>query len=239
MAQYIPKDWKASKAASTEFTKKYTDIYKMVSLRARKYFNLGSHKSNDLIQEGMIAALYALDSFSPEKGSLKGYMGTLVENALAMIACEARTQSRQPYSWTRVDDDKVAITEGEKWVRAPLMDFSDPDDIQTESHNPEKNALDREAELEKLGSRVRVQNRLNAIRADLSPEAAKLFSLRVSPPIELLVLARNLIGRSISAQARIPDEAFRKYMGLEPKVFRPVLRDVRNALEENKLKLPA
>lgn len=180
MAKYTPTGWKMSREGAAKFTAMMDKINLIVKKRTRKY-NLSALDLDDLMQEGRLAAAYAVDSYHPSRGNLDGYISTVVSNALAMVAAEALAQSRQPYkniqnadgSWRRTPATHVELE------HETAFDLSQEDRherrCRAQSMVERTAALD--AKLDGLG---------------LSPDAQLLLELRMRTPAELLVLARNI-----------------------------------------------
>lgn len=227
MAQYTPKHWTASAVASREFRACYSDILKLVQQKARKYFALASITNADLVQEGMIAALYAIDSFDQTRGfKREAYIARLVDNALMMVVAESRSQCRQPYAWVKDDpNDKGEV----EWRRVPAMEFAEPDDVNADDEPTMPEA--REAELERADRAEAERARLAAVRKELSPAAKLVFDCRTEPPPVLFVIARNLAGRNVGENARMPNEAIAQYLNMEASQVAKALREVKNVVE--------
>lgn len=246
MAQYTPKAWTAvSPEASGKFRERYSEILKLVQQKARKYFNMSSIATADLVQEGLIAALYAVDSYDPSRGKMDAYIGTNVNNAMMMILAESRAQCRQPYTWVKAEDDstpapapaKTSATDEkpavkkqeENWRRVPAMDFSDPDTVlDKERLTPLEQ---REAEIERLDRAEASRVRLAEVRATLGPVAALVFDVRCEPPPVVFTIARNLSGRSWTDKQKLPANAIAKYLGVTPSQVDQALRDIKAAVE--------
>lgn len=245
MAQFVPKDWQCSKGAREAFCKDYPAILKLVQQRARKFYALTAICPGDLTQEGMIAALYAVDSYKPERGKRDAYITTLVDNALGMIAAESRAQCRQPYTWVKVDEEgeaQEALTARKKrapssraikpqspgWRKVPAFDSADVDMV--ESEISVSVSEDREERLEKQDRIHAARMRVLAFRKTLKPRVAQVFDLRLNPPADFLVLARNLVGRAVSQKGRLPNEAIAAYLGIDVEEASQAARDLRVAL---------
>src|SRR3990172_12198230 len=96
MTNYLPKGWRCSDEGRQRYAELRPRVETLVSRRVRKW-NLEWMGRADLLQEGRIAAMYAIDTFIPGKGKLDNYIGVIVENALAMVAGKALAQCRQPH----------------------------------------------------------------------------------------------------------------------------------------------
>src|SRR5258706_16429078 len=96
MAKYTPTGWTMSGEGQRRFEAMWQRVNAIVRKRVRKY-TLASQDPDDLMQEGRLAAAYAVDTYNPERGNLDGYISRVVSNALAMVATEALAQDRQPY----------------------------------------------------------------------------------------------------------------------------------------------
>jgi RNA polymerase sigma factor (sigma-70 family) len=240
MAQYVPESWKCSIQAATHFRKNEKHIRKLIRQRSRKFFALSSIDPQDLEQEALIAAMYAIDSFRSDRGKLDAYMTTVVDNALAMVAAESRALCRQPYAWHKeefAEYDKTGKHEvKERWTRVPLSEGAEPDDLPALA-TPEQAAIRAEEEQNALRRRVRAEEKLENIRALMSPPAAKLFDLRRSPPRELLVTARNLVGRTVSVKTKMPHEALALFTGMSVRDVTKAMGEVRTTLRQHQLAL--
>jgi RNA polymerase sigma factor (sigma-70 family) len=182
MAKFIPDGWQMSPAGAQKYKQEIGRIEGIVRRRCSKY-NLQSMSMEDLLQEGRLAAAYAVDSYKPDRGSFDGYIGVVVANAVAMVAAEALAQRRQSY--THVQD--VAG----KWVRTPVRSselFEDAHD--DPAPNPEQRLRAREEEAEASLRALDLDRELQAL--GLSEDARTLLRMRLTPPPELWVRARNL-----------------------------------------------
>jgi hypothetical protein len=155
-------------------------INAIVKKRVRKY-TLASLDPDDLMQEGRLAAAYAVDTYTAGRGNLDGYISTVVNNALAMVAAEALAQSRQPYKLVQELDGTQR--------KVPI------------NHVEIEHETAADEQLDQLTER-REHSRLMAARAaltesklaqlGLSVDAHALLGLRLHTPPELWILARNL-----------------------------------------------
>lgn len=291
MAQYTPKSWKASPAAVKAFTADHVAIRKLVSQRARKFFALSSISPEDLVQEGMIAALYAVDSYQQTRGKRDAYITTLVDNALAMIACESRASCRQPKTWVSnemptceavdaLTHARCGLTVREhgkktahkytlpdwragdmppcehreptdlkkkpcrrpliehanldhhysvaEWRQVPVHEPVDPDMV--EANITLSVSEEREEYLEQQERVYKSRQRLLKLRNRLRPEVAILLDLRMNPPVDLLVLARNILGRTVSLKSRMPNQAIASYLGMDVDTVAKAARELRDVL---------
>lgn len=246
MARFTPEGWKCSPQAAALYLQRRAEVDGIVASAARTYFNLPAIDKGDLQQEGLTAALYALDSFSPERGSLMGYLNRVVRNALAMVACEATAQCRQPYTWVKEEDAReyqkcapgeetpgapagwreVVVPGG--WRRVVLSEGAEPDAVRCEMAGPGRGMEAREDALAELQSTARARARLADFRAQLSPAAQRVLDVRLDPPMELLVLARNLIGRNVSEEAKMPTAALATFLGMTSGTVQKALKEIRD-----------
>lgn len=227
MAQYTPEGWKASAEAQRTFAEEYPTIKKFVASRVRRYFGLAAIGPNDLLQEGLIAALYAIDSYQPKRGKRAAYIGVVVDNALAMIAAESRAQCRQPYTFVMDEDDKGETI----WRRVPVSEPVDPEMVEGEVTLTLSDQHDKK--MERIDRMYAKRARLAAFRRTLCPVTARVFDVRMSPPIELLVIARNIVGRTVSAKARMPNQALALYLNLDVGVVAKAARELREAFDKH------
>lgn len=226
MAQYTPKGWRASASARLKFAEMHAEVLKLVQQRARKFFAMSAISNADLIQEGLIAALYAIDSYKPERGKLAGYINTVVTNAMKMILTESRSQCRQPYTWVKADDSPDAETQ---WRRVPAFEAVEPDTIEaTETFIVSEK---REELLARQARHSAELARLSSIRKSLSPIAAKVFDLRCQPPVELLIIARNLVGRTVTDRVRMPNQAIALYLNVDTGEVARAVKEVRTLMD--------
>jgi RNA polymerase sigma factor (sigma-70 family) len=264
MAQYTPKGWKASPESVKAFTADHVAIRKLVAQRARKYFALSGIDPADLIQEGMIAALYALDSYKQERGKRDAYLQRVLDNAFAMVACEARAQCRQPYVWVQVDEEiakqvkrtsrklrsaekivAAGVASGNQtmptekhstqgWRRVPWLGGAgevsavDPDEI--EGSITLSISEQREEVLEQQERVFKSRQKLLRFRSKLRPEVAAMLDLKLNPPMDLLVLARNHLGRTVSLKSRMPNSAIASYLGMDVDTVAKAVRELREVL---------
>lgn len=180
MAKFTPASWRCSAEGRDRFRQMTPRVVAIVRSRVRKY-NLSAHTADDLAQEGMLAAAYAVDTWIPERGNIDGYISRVVTNALAMVAAEALTQSRQPYK-------QVMDLDG-TWRRVPVSHAELEHETATDDNLGEvQRSLMASRE---LGIR---SNQLAARLAllKLSDDARRLLELRLRTPAELWIMARNL-----------------------------------------------
>lgn len=183
MAKFIPDGWRMSPTGARRFKEEIGRIEGIVRRRCSKY-NLQSMSMEDLLQEARLAAAYAVDSYKPERGSFDGYIGVVVGNAVAMVAAESLAQRRQPYTHTQ------DLNTGE-WKRVPVRSS----ELFEEAHNdpaptPEQRLRAREDDVDSTLRSIDLDRELEAL--GLSDDARALLRLKLSPPPELWVRARNL-----------------------------------------------
>lgn len=180
MAKFTPAGWRCSTQGAHKFQDMFERINAIVKKRVRKY-SLPSLDAMDLMQEGLLAAAYAVDTYQPTRGNLDGYISTVVTNALAMVAAEALTQSRQPYKQVQEADGS--------WRRVPVgfVELAH----ETAADDQLDQAIERIARQRELAQRAHeMDERLNQLK--LSEDAAALLGVRLRTPAELWILARNM-----------------------------------------------
>jgi len=168
----------------------------IVRKRVRKY-NLASLDPDDLMQEGRLAAAYAVDTFTDGRGNLDGYISTVVSNALAMVAAEALAQARQPYKSVQDFDGS--------WRKVPVCHIEIEDDTAIdETIAP---AIAREESRHLAQQTMSLEQKLANLK--LSIDAKHLLQLRLHTPPELWVLARNMNRGRMKLEA----QSVCRYMG--------------------------
>jgi RNA polymerase sigma factor (sigma-70 family) len=184
MAKFTPTGWKMSEDGKRRFESMYQACLEIVRSRARKY-NLPSNSADDIVQEGMLAAAYAVDTYKPERGKLEGYISRVVFNALAMVATEVLALSRQPHKHVQDPDGT--------WRRVP-MGFVELDGdqgslpIPDESIDPHIARRESSTELSMMSKTF--DERLASL--NLSDDARCLLAVRLKTPPELWIMSRNL-----------------------------------------------
>ncbi len=220
MANYIPQGWVCSPRGKVKFNQHLRSIDIIIQRQVGK-FHLQAMPREDLIQEGRIAAAYAMDTYVEDRGNMMGYIQTIVFNALAMVACECLAQRRTPHINVV---ERVAQYRGgrivgieEKWTKRPSMQMG-LDGVVEDSMahcvcDAEREMIDREGDdLFKPGSRVPDMKLRRAMSAlALSADAKSLATLMLSRPPELAVMARNMTG----SWGRVTHVAMGKYLGWE------------------------
>ena len=180
MAKYTPTGWVMSVDGERRFREMYQRVEAIVRRRVSKY-KLSGHDRDDLMQEGRLAAAYAVDTFQAGRGNLDGYISTVVTNALAMVATEALAQSRQPYKQVQDPDGS--------WRRVPVnhVELDDAMVVGDAVDEPVK-ARDHARSMGNMA--LSIGDRIDQLK--LSGDTKKLLQLRLQTPPELWVLARNM-----------------------------------------------
>lgn len=168
-----------STAGEHRFNQMYDRVEALVRKRVRKY-NLETLDPDDLMQEGRLAAAYAVDTFQTERGNLDGYISTVVNNALAMVAAERLAQSRQPYKLTQELDGT--------WKRSPSTHVElEPDDVMDDT-KPSTHTRESARDLGDQSSEL--AGILDGLK--LGCDARRMLQVRLNTPPELWILARNI-----------------------------------------------
>ena len=218
MAKYTPTGWTMSKEGAVKYRAHYARIDSIVQKRVRKY-NLPGTDRDDLLQEGRLAAAYAVDTFAEQRGSLDRYISRVVDNALAMVAAEALAQKRQPYAWS--------LNVHGEWERSPLPHSPLEDAERIKCARPESSpqapALDKERLLDRAAVRQEAMAALSAL--PISADAREVLRLKMLPPLELQMTARNL-----NAQMRIDAPSLACYLSWTLARARRAVREMRQAL---------
>lgn len=192
MAKFIPDGWRMSLDGERRFNGMRATCLLIVKRRIRKY-NLPGHDPDDLIQEGMLAAAYAVDTFNEKRGKLEGYISRVVFNALAMVACSVLAKSRQPHKQVQDPDGT--------WRNVPIGHVElEHDTVVDDSVDPV--IARREVATELAVMSVTLDERIAAL--ELSDDAKQLLAIRINTPPELWIMSRNMNrGRMdrLSAQA--------------------------------------
>lgn len=180
MAKYTPTGWVMSAEGERRFNELYPRVEGIVRKRARKYTLPGMDRE-DLMQEGRLAAAYAVDTYSSERGNLDGYISKVVSNAMAMVATEKLAQARQPYKQVQEPDGS--------WRKVPM------NHVELEHDMVVGGAVDEQAEERDLTRQVgnmalSLGQRIDQLK--LSGDAKKLLGIRLQTPPELWILARNM-----------------------------------------------
>lgn len=152
----------------------------IVRRRVAKY-KLSGHDRDDLVQEGRLAAAYAVDTFQAGRGNLDGYISTVVTNALAMVATEALAQARQPYKQVQDPDGS--------WRKIPVNHVELEHDMLVGDSVDEPIQV-RDAARHVGNMALTMGERIDQLK--LSGDAKKLLQLRLQTPPELWILARNM-----------------------------------------------
>lgn len=217
MAKFIPTGWKMPQEGQQLFMKVIGRVEGIVRKRVKKYSLSGGTDPDDLMQEGRLAAAYAVSTFKQERGNLEGYIASVVENALAMVAAEQLAQRRQPYVYQR---------QGETWERVPAVPSQvDPERVVS----PETTELTMIGKHEALAGAVHRHRARKAINAlPMCDDARTLLQLRLRPPAELMITARNLSG----GRHRIDCAALSHYLSWPKPRVRRAMREVECTLSE-------
>lgn len=169
-----------SPRGEAKFIVAYPRIIAIVKKRIKKY-NLTAIGADDLQQEALLAAAYAVDNYSPERGNLDGYISTVVANALAMVASEALAQCRQPYKSVQDADGS--------WRKVPVHHVELEDDVALDDTIGE--LLDaREAARQSVLRADRAQSAIDSL--ELGNDAKMLLELKLHTPAELIIMSRNI-----------------------------------------------
>lgn len=180
MAKYTPNGWSMSREGERRFNEMYNRVESIVSKRVRKY-KLPGMTRDDLMQEGRLAAAYAVDTYSSERGNLDGYISRVVINALAMVATEKLAQARQPHKQVQDPDGS--------WRKVPINHVELEHDMMVGGAVDEP-VQQRDA-VRQVGSQaLSVGQRIDSLK--LGSDAKKLLGLRLQTPPELWILARNM-----------------------------------------------
>lgn len=216
MAKFIPTGWKMSSEGAKLYSQHYVRVEQIVRKRVKKY-NLTAIDPADLLQEGRLAAAYAVDTFQSGRGKLDGYVATVVDNALAMVAAEGLAQRRQPYAHIRDSEGK--------WQRIPVHCAELEDDIATDhTPNARKVLLIREECASREFKRALARAKLDAL--GLSYDARAILDIKLHPPAELWVLSRNLN----RGRHRINTDAIIRFLGWTKLRLLRALKELRNKM---------
>lgn len=216
MAKYIPDSWRCSANAARVFSQKYQAIKTQVRIISSN-FRMNYPSQEDFQQEGMIAALYAIDSYTPARGKLEAYIQTVAFNGMAMVACEAAAQRRAP---------KIIDANGFKVSALTVLE----PEIHASNDNIEPELLQKEDAVALLKARVAGRARIESLKSKLTPEARLILQVKLHPPMELYVMARNLHGRN-----KLTNQALSKYTGMTISRVEKALREIRAAVRDTGL----
>jgi len=180
MAKYTPTGWVMSVAGGRKFAELYDRVDAIVRKRARKYTLPGMDR-DDMMQEGRLAAAYAVDTYSSERGNLDGYISKVVSNAMAMVATEKLAQARQPYKQVQEPDGS--------WRKVPVNHVELEHDMVVGAEVDE-HIVQRDAQRHVGSMALSLAERIEALR--LSSDAKKLLQIKLQTPAELWILARNI-----------------------------------------------
>lgn len=229
MAKFIPDGWVMSEKSSKVFTDLLPHLDDIIQSKIRKY-NLPSTENSDLIQEARLAAAYAVDTYQSGRGSIGGYIQRVVDNALGMVASEMLAQKRQAHTHVlesvpvyEGDGTKVSIRHEMVWRRIPAK----PSDVDLDMVDcgqvhctPETELLHRVDVMERWG---RERDRMRRIaRLGMSRDARVVLQLKLRPPAELWVTARNMMG----GRHRIDCPAIAHYLGWTKTRARAAMREI-------------
>lgn len=212
MAKYIPDNWRPSVNAQLIFNERFEKIQLQVRIISNK-FRMNYPSQEDFQQEGLIAALYAIDTYTAARGKLEAYIQTVAYNGMAMVACEAAALRRAP---------KVIDAEGRK-----VSAFTQLNPEMVGANDDEPSLFQRERELEVLRKRVEQRHHIEVLKAKLTPEARLILDMKLNPPLELHVLSRNLHGRN-----KLTNQALSKYTGMTVSRVEKSLREIRTVAQE-------
>lgn len=181
MAKYIPDGWRMSADGARRYKAEIGRIEGIVRKRVAKY-SLQAQATEDLLQEGRFAAAYAVDTYSESRGSLNGYIGVVVANALAMVAAESLAQQRQTYTDVQQPDGT--------WKKIPVRTSELFEDAHTDiAPTPIQRLARRDDQQERQMEVVDLDAELAA--RGFGDDARELIKLRLNPPPELWIEARN------------------------------------------------
>lgn len=219
MAKYIPDGWRCSADGARRYKAMEAEIDLIVSRNVRKY-DLGAIGRDDLMQEGRLAATYAVDTYTEGRGKLQAYINRVVFNALAMVATEALALARQPYkavqeadgSWRRVP---IRHVEFEHDTMAGQWDgLRDPDE------RPDGSSAQRESDvfcrqLLACSQSQRAVERGATLdqkiaQLNLGDDAQAILRIRMVTPPELWILSRNL---NRGRMSKLEPQAICLYLG--------------------------
>lgn len=199
MAKFIPNGWSMSTEGARLFSQHHVRVEQIVRKRIKKY-NLTAIDPEDLLQEGRLAAAYAIDTYRTERGNLEGYISTVVENALAMVASESLAQRRQPYASVK----DAAGT----WTRVPVHCAELEDDIATDTRPNARTTMQLREELAEREFRKAI-GRAKLDELGLSNDSRTVLDIRLHPPAELWVMSRNLN----RGRHRITTDSIARFLG--------------------------
>lgn len=216
MAKFIPTGWQMSPKGTEVFNREYPKISQLVKNRARKY-RLPSMSTEDLAQEGMLAAAYAVDTFDPERGKpLNTYVRRVVDNALKMIVCESLALCRSAF---------VYMFDDGEWRRVPAQPSDATDNIPDTFERTDDQMVKVREDARQAYHRER---KLRALASRCSEDAKAVLSLRISAPPELRIASRNLSG---GTRAVPHSRAVAHYMGWPRERVQVALRELREVLK--------
>lgn len=213
MARFLPEGWRCSSRAAEELSRTYDTVSTQVRLIATRYRQLPYPSPEDFHQEGMLAATFAIDTYTPNRGKLAAYIQIVVSNAMAMVAAEVSAQSRAP---------KI-IEEGGNKVSALIS--LEPEMLP--GLKLEASPVIRENTIRTMQSKTAGRRRIESLKLCLAPDARLILDLKMNTPLELTVLSRNLHGRN-----KLTNHAISHYTGLTLSRVEKSLREIRAAARE-------
>jgi hypothetical protein len=200
----IKRDFKSNAALNERYAGQEGQVIQFIRSKARRWSARGAGDVDDLVQEGRLALLSALEKWDPAVGPLHKYLGRVLDNTYGSMLAFVLAQRRAPYVWERDE------AEGEwKRVPYPVLGISappnrTPGDFDSDGmflgglspiigsglvdeNTPEELAVTSETAGKANNILIRITHRLTDIQKGV-------LGCIVRPPAGLLITARNLTG---------------------------------------------
>lgn len=171
---------------SADFARIEPQVINFIRAKAARWSHRGAGEYEDLVQEGRLHLVEALEKYDPQRGKLHVYLGKVLDFQFHMAMQAALRQKRVPYVWEHGDDG---------WGRVPYPPLSidqmvgddDGDGPAHEGASPEDLALT--SDQRRLASQM-----LMRLHLRLNPLHAKVLDCTLRPPSALMATTRNLTG---------------------------------------------
>jgi DNA-directed RNA polymerase specialized sigma24 family protein len=204
------------------FAERYQRITQLVIRRIGRYYRVPGLGRDDLAQEGFAAAMYAVDTFEPDRGvKLDTYVGCVIDRTLAYVAGKAMAKKRMPHRWER------DLLTGE-WSRlAGPAKLVDPDEVAGPNCQGDEALFQREERVERINNLVVGRERTVQLRSQLSVSARRVFDFKRRRDPSLIVAARNLTGG-----VRLTNAAIAATLGWLPSQVDAANREIRDVAKK-------
>lgn len=213
MANYFAKNHVCTQEIKKLYPIVEQKMLPFIRAKAAKLKRLSGMDFDDVVQEGRMALLKGITKYASRGGDkeLERYVGRVLTNAFHLLLYEQMAQCRMPKAVVQLDNEWVKIS-------VPPISLDYVMDIQQDkSPNPEEqlNRVDL-SDLARL-FRLKMFNLLTGRDLDV-------FNCKVNPPMDLLIMIRNLGGDYNKTPSNVH---IAKYLGVNKSAIDYSLHNIR------------